>query len=131
MTTALACTRLGWFSRYKWRLDEYHIQTVPIYGVTAKTKDGWLLLRPNGTLGFNRGYCWDGASGPTWDTVSSRLPSLVHDGLYQLIREGLIDSAYKDVSDMELERLLIKEGMHPWRARVWYLGVKYFGWISL
>jgi hypothetical protein len=54
-----------------------------------------------------------------------------HDGPYQLIREGIIDRQYKYIIDMELERALIKEGMHPWRARVWYLGVKYFGWISL
>jgi hypothetical protein len=129
--TPLACTNLGWLSKYKWRLDETTKIRIPVYGISATTKDRWLTLEPNGDLTYIRGYCWDGGSGPTWDTENVRYPSMGHDGPYQLIREGLIDKQYKYVIDMELERSLIAEGTNLIRARVWYLGVKYFGWTSL
>ena len=35
-----------------------------------------------------RGYAWDGASGPTIDTKDSMKATLIHDVLYQVMREG-------------------------------------------
>lgn len=77
---------------------------------------------------FESGYRWDGPSGPTIDTRNAMLASLVHDGLYQAIREGWLDQAKKvrKRADKEFRRILKKEGMIFWRRWLWYWGVRLF-----
>jgi len=82
-------------------------------------KDGNLLIRP--------GYAWDGASGPTWDTLNSQRGSLVHDALYQLIRLGKIEKKYKEYADQVLHDLCVEDGMYKWRADYWQWAVLKFG----
>ena len=53
--------------------------------------------------------------------------SLVHDALYQLIREGLLHSDLRVAADRELYRQAIKFGMWKVRAKAWHLGVQKFG----
>ena len=55
------------------------------------TKNEWVKLSKKGRLTLQKGYAWDGPSGPTIDTRNFMRGSLVHDGLYQLMREGLLD----------------------------------------
>jgi hypothetical protein len=72
--------------------------------------DGHLLIRS--------GYAWDGPSGPTIDTKNFMRGSLVHDALYQLMREGLLDmTAHRDPADRLLQSICIQDGMSKLRAR--------------
>ena len=60
----------------------------------------------HGLLYVKEGYAWDGPSGPTWDTPCTMVPSLVHDVLYQAIREGLISSSRRFDADLTFYRLM-------------------------
>ena len=73
------------------------------------------------------GYAWDGASGPTVDTDNSMTASLIHDVLYQAIREGLLPTNIRRHADREFRRLLKRDGMSFLRRWLWWLGVRLFG----
>jgi len=77
----------------------------------------------NGVLEVFYTYSFDGASGPTVDTENSMIPSLVHDVLYQLMREGHISFKHWKKADKELYRLLRKKGMSWFRAKMWMTGL--------
>ncbi len=82
----------------------------------------------DGTLRIARGYAWDGPSGPTIDTLDFMRGSLVHDALYQLMRENHLDHAvYRDQADRLLQRLCIEDGMSTPRAWLVYKAVSWFG----
>jgi hypothetical protein len=84
----------------------------------------YIRMSASGLMTVKRGYCWDGASGPTWDTKNTFVASLFHDALYQLIREGWLDLSHRKEADKVLYRLLRASGMSMLRARVWYRGVR-------
>jgi hypothetical protein len=77
------------------------------------------------------GYAWDGASFLPFlwfGTPSAWLtPSLVHDALYQLIREGLLAREHRAAVDGLFRDLLIERGV--WRVVAWaaYYAVRVFG----
>lgn len=72
----------------------------------------------NGFITIKEQYAWNGASFFlfTWfGTPDSWLiPSLIHDALYQLMREGKLDAKHRQVVDAIFYRLLRERG-------VWYL----------
>lgn len=74
-----------------------------------------------------KGYAWDGVSGPTIDTKDTFVGGLVHDVLYQAIREGFLPPETKSIADKIFHRLLLEHGMNRFRAKYFYLGVKWFG----
>ena len=86
-------------------------------------------------LTFKPGYAWDGASG-AFNTKSWVIPSLVHDGLYQFFREGLLSRSLRNQADLAMYYLL-KQRMvkgnyfsKKWggvRARLSYVAVREFG----
>ncbi len=90
----------------------------------------------NGFLSIRDGYMWDGASGPTLDTISTMRASCVHDVGYQMIRTAKIDPSYKKSFDKELSRIM-KEDYNPswfggslwskFRAGYYYQAVSLFG----
>ena len=73
------------------------------------------------------GYAWNGASGPTIDTLNSMIGSLIHDVIYQLIRLGLIDPRFKEYGDGLLHDICVEDGMYHWRANLWRWAVLEFG----
>ncbi len=81
----------------------------------------------NGELTVAAGYCWDGASGPTFDTKNSMTPSLVHDVLYQAIRCGLLPPNRIEDVDYALNQLSRERGMSKPRRWVWFTGLNFFG----
>ena len=93
----------------------------------APIKLQFIEMDMDGNLLISRGYAWNGASGPTWDTLNSMIGSLVHDVLYQLIRLGLIDADYKEYADRCLHDLCTRDGMYTWRADYWRWAVLKFG----
>jgi hypothetical protein len=114
-----------WFSKWKYELLEKWGYQTWITGYYIKTE--YVTLRKNGWIIFEKGYRWDGASGPTWDNEEYRRDPLVHDGFYQLLRTGKLPQKYKDDADNLLYKMLIEDGMSRFRAGYWYLGVRLFG----
>tara|TARA_R110001599_G_scaffold90866_1_gene238893 strand:+ start:61 stop:471 length:411 start_codon:yes stop_codon:yes gene_type:complete len=84
-------------------------------------------LDTNGVLVIRHGYCWNGSSGPTWDTASTMRASLFHDALYQMIRERDLSLDSRYLSDKVYYRLCLEDGMWRWRAWCHYRAVRAFG----
>ncbi len=72
----------------------------------------------DGVLTIEHGYAWDGPSGPTVDTKTFMRGSLVHDALYQLIRNfpGCVSRKFADDT---LRKICREDGMS--RVRAWYV----------
>lgn len=104
--------------------DTFFIQT-SINGFSILTD--YINLYRDGTLLIRKGYAWDGASGPAIDTLNFRRGSLVHDALYQLIREDRLPFSYRKRADDELIRICKEDGMLM--PRRWWvkLAVNTFG----
>lgn len=97
---------------------------------TRDVENRFLSLTTNGVLIIAEGYAWDGPSGPAWHTKTFMRGSLIHDALYQLIRENptiLPISIWRKIADQELRRVCLEDGMI--RARAWwvYRAVRRFG----
>ncbi len=110
---------------FKYQLaEDYLIQTaITGYEYDSQflrlTKDGWLLIRS--------GYAWDGASGPTKDDKTNMEGSLVHDTLYQLIRQEAIPRKYQAYSDKFFQDICKSKGMNFIRAWYYLRGLQLFG----
>lgn len=88
----------------------------------------YINLYTNGCLVIKEGYAWDGPSGPTIDTQTFMRGSLVHDALYQLMRENHLSRIEcREEADKILRQLCLEDGM--WHIRAWwvYWGVRFFG----
>lgn len=88
------------------------------------------LCGSTGTKGLkiSNMYAWDGPSGPTIDTESFMRGSLVHDALYQLIREGYLDKkVWRPYADKLLRKICLEDGMSKFRAWYVYHSVRWFG----
>jgi len=108
---------------YKYELTKGYIHGgVNIPGMVGND----YVVLDNGYLLIRKGYAWDGASGPTIDTKTSMRGSLVHDALYQLMREKMIGLNYREEADKELHRILLEDGMLKFRADYWYWFVRKF-----
>jgi hypothetical protein len=111
---------------YKYQVTrEYHIQTriIPFAPVHLP----FIKMDMDGQTWIFTGYAWNGASGPTFDTLNSMIGSLIHDVIYQLIRLGLIDPKYKKYADQVLHDICTEDGMYSWRADYWRWAVLEFG----
>lgn len=118
--------------KYK-RLGNYkyqNIETVTMLTDIKSDKDvgnPYVNISADGILTINKGYSWDGPSGPTIDTKTFMRGSLIHDALYQLMREGYIDRSYRDYSDRLLKKICLEDGMNKFRAWYVYISLKWFG----
>ena len=61
---------------WKYQLTENYTRVIDVKPV-RKFNNGFITLTEAGDLILIKGYCWDGASGPTFDTKDSMEPSLV------------------------------------------------------
>lgn len=87
----------------------------------------YISLDTTGELTIKDGYAWDGPSGPTLDTLTFMRGSLIHDALYQLMRESCLDHLiHREKADRILRDVCREDGM--WWLRAWwvYLGVRWF-----
>ncbi len=87
----------------------------------------YIDLLPGGTLTIRRGYAWDGPSGPTIDTDTFMRGSLVHDVLYQLLREKHLPQSCRPEADRILRDICREDGMMGLRAWWVHLAVTYGG----
>jgi hypothetical protein len=103
---------------YKYQLVETYTFEIPITpkeGVSSPS--GFIALTANGLLTIKTGYAWDGPSGPAIDTLNFMRGSLVHDALYQLMREKLLDqNTTRKPADQLLQKMCKADGMSAFRA---------------
>ncbi len=113
-------------SGYKYQLVENYTTIVDIF-----PKDhiitSFIDLTSLGVLTIWLGYAWDGPSGPTIDTKNFMRGSLVHDSLYQLMRQKLLPQSVRDKADQEISKICLEDGMSRFRAWMVYRGLKMFG----
>lgn len=88
--------------------------------------DGSALADARVRLSVYAGYSWDGPSGPTLDTVDFLRASLVHDALYQLLREGVLPAAARADADRILREISAEDGMPFLRRWLDWAGVRLF-----
>jgi len=114
-------------SGYKYQLKQTYVIVIPIRPA-AMVSTEYVALTTNGTLSVHNGYAWDGPSGLTIDTLNFMRGSLVHDALYQLMREGLLDAArYRETADRLLLTHCKEDGMSSLRAWWVYQAVRIGG----
>lgn len=116
--------RIAYTEGYKYQLAKDYETRIPIFPRDHISTE-YVILSASGDLIIKRGYAWDGPSGPTVDTKNFMRGSLVHDALYQLIREGHLDC--KDRADALLRQMCLEDGMSDIRAWWVYKGVQGFG----
>ena len=87
----------------------------------------YFAIQANGFMGIKSSYAWDGASGPAIDTKNFMRGSLIHDALYQAIREGKLPQSFKQTADEILKDICIEDGMSKIRATWVYYGVRMGG----
>jgi hypothetical protein len=117
---------IAYKSGYKYQLDQTCTIRISIYPYSA-VQNEYISLETAGDLTLKEGYAWDGPSGPTIDTLTFMRGSLVHDALYQLMRERLLDhNMYRKAADRCLREICREDGM--WSVRAWfvYYGVRIF-----
>ena len=126
---------------YKYTVEEQLSIPVPLLAVGNDQinpgqgfgREGYYYC-DNGVLTIAKGYSWDGASGPTWDSPDTLTPSLVHDVLYQAIREGVLDKKFRFEADLTFYKLMRDRTISMWghtRAFYFFVGVRLFGWLSV
>ena len=73
------------------------------------------------------GYRYDGPSGPTIDTDNFMSPALIHDVLFQCMREDLLNRDYFKTANKELYMQCRERGMSRFRASYVKKAVDWFG----
>ena len=114
-------------SDYKYQLAESYSIDIPILP-NADIKTDFIELDIIGQLTLKKGYAWDGPSGPVIDTEENMRGSLVHDALYQLMRNDLLKTrTYRKAADRIFRDLCKEDGVSGYRANVWYRALRNFG----
>jgi hypothetical protein len=110
---------------YKYQLSkDYHL-SVDIYPLRLVATD-WLELSVQGSLLIRKGYAWDGPT-VAIDTKTFMRASLVHDALYQLMREGfLLEERWRKTADETMYKICLEDGMNWFRAWYAYTCVRIF-----
>ncbi len=116
-------------SGYKYQLaEEYSVKVSVTPANNIKTD--FIELNSEGMLVIKKGYAWDGPSGPTIDTPSFMRGSLVHDTLYQLLRNEFIDEKWRGEADKELRSMCREDRMSKIRAWWTYVAVRKWGKVA-
>ena len=125
MADKVSTKQIQYKSGFKYQLSkDCGIQT-SIYP-TKNLYSQFIELDTSGFLIIKSGYCWDGPSGPAIDTHTFMRGSLVHDALYQLMREGLLEQKWRIQADIELRRICLEDNMCKIRAEWVYEAVQTF-----
>ena len=112
---------------YKYQLVKQYTVKINIVPADHIHTD-YIVLTREGKLTIQKGYAWDGPSGPTIDTLNFMRGSLVHDALYQLMRNNHLDKdEHRDDADRLLQKMCKQDGMMAGRAWWVYLGVRFGG----
>lgn len=114
-------------SDYKYQLaEEYKIKIsiIPKNNIVTDFID----LDTDGFLTIKNGYAWDGPSGPVKDTEENMRASLVHDALYQLMRnEKLKSRTHRKAADQLFKDICKADGVSKFWASTYYKALRKFG----
>ncbi len=114
-------------SDYKYQLAEDYKIVVPIKP-KSNIHTEFIDLDVSGNLLIRSGYAWDGPSGPVIDTKENMRGSLVHDALYQLMRQDKIKSrTHRKAADQVFKDICKKDGVSNFRASAYYKTLQKFG----
>ena len=112
---------------YRYQLAEDYVCATGI-GISEPIESSFIILYRDGGLFIKAGYAWDGPSGPAIHTKNFMRGSLVHDALYQLMRERQLEhDTYRDIADRLLQAMCLEDGMSTIRAWWVYHGVHFGG----
>ena len=113
-------------SGYKYILKEdYKVKTNIFPGDIINTE--FLQLDTSSILTLKKNYAWNGATGALFQTKTFMRGSLVHDALYQLIREGHLKRGVRYMADQLFYKILKEDKMFVLRRSGAYLAVRMFG----
>ena len=112
----------------------YKYQLARDYGVKVSVRPDrdidteFIRLTTGGMLFVRKGYAWDGPSGPVKDNKENMRGSLVHDALYQLMRnKELSTRTHRKAADLEFKNMCKADGVSKFWASVYYKGLRKFG----
>lgn len=109
---------------YKYQLEELYACATPIIGTLIE--DEFFTLYQTGLLVIRKGFAWDGASGPTFDTKNSMRASLVHDVFCICMRDGRLSyEQWQDAVNELFRQQCIEDGMWRLRANLWHAAVEF------
>ena len=111
---------------WKYRLHADEVLKVLITPENSINSE-FIRLTKTGRLTIKAGYCWDGSSGPTIKSHKTKMPSLFHDAIYNLLRDGLLDQEWRKSADEQFRDMLIERGFWKWRADFWYKALRKAG----
>ncbi|MDG1437718.1 MAG: DUF1353 domain-containing protein, partial [Emcibacteraceae bacterium] len=112
---------------YKFQLHTQYIVATNICPENdVPSESGYIHLSSSGVITIEKGYAWDGPSGPTVDTKNFMRGSLVHDAFYQMMREGALPQDYRLPADELLRSMCKEDGMSGLRRWWVYKGVRLF-----
>ena len=112
---------------YKYQLAEGYEIDISIKP-KADINTEFIDLSINGRLTVKKGYAWDGPSGPVIDTKENLRASLVHDALYQLMRNNeLVTRTHRKAADQIFKDLCKKDCVSNLRASMYYKALRRFG----
>ena len=117
---------IKYYKGYKYVLAE----TVERYGPIKPTEDivlpdECIELYKDGLCRGLKGFPWDGASGPTFDTKSVMEPSFWHDIICRLHKLGYLTDAQRKQGDKQLAKDMKDRKNWFIRVRIWYRGVRW------
>ena len=102
---------------YRYQLAQDYTTVTAITGIDIEIE--FITMTKEGVLSISKGYAWDGPSGPAIDTKNFIRPSLIHDVIYQLIRQEHLAPRWRSYADDRLKEDCLKDGMNRFRA--WYV----------
>jgi len=115
----------------KRRLWKYKLHSEEVVQTTIKPDaliiTEFIQLDYNGELKIFAGYCWDGPSGPVLHRPDNMRGTLVHDALYQLMRENHLPQSERQQADEMLRSICLEDGMSPFWANLFYNTVRKHG----
>ena len=112
---------------YKYQLANDYKDNIPIRP-KADIATEFINLSTNGKLLVKKGYAWDGPSGPVKDTDENMRASLVHDALYQLMRnEELSTRSHRKSADKIFKDMCKADGVSSFWASRFYKALRKFG----
>lgn len=122
--------------KYKFQLETYGTYELPpdlarrAKALKWNVKVPFYTVSPK-TASAQAGYAWNGASGPVPDTHRTLRATLIHDVLYQAIREGQISRVSRLLADDVMDAILKEDGMWRVTRMFWYIAVRTFGYFAV
>lgn len=112
---------------YKYQLANDYDMQISIKPKSTIDTD-FIRLDIHGNLLVKKGYAWDGPSGPVIDTDENIRASLVHDALYQLMRnKHLVTRTHRKAADQLFKDICKDDGVSNLRASAYYKALRKYG----